>query len=152
MEFLGVESMVKKLFVFVIVVIVLVGCLGSDDVELDKNSWGSIIILGDEFIVGVMFIVMVSDFDGIIEDILKYVWFIGVIGLIYIIIEVDEGMVIFVFVNYIDEVGFIEGVGVLILMVNFMLNVIVNVVKGLVSGVSCDIFVVDDIGVVIMLV
>jgi VCBS repeat-containing protein len=141
----GVESMVKKSLISLIVATALVGCGGDKD-ELDGNSRGSIEITSGELIAGTTLTASVTDVDGIKNDTLVYAWSTGASGTSYTITEADEGTIISVSARYTDEAGITEGVGASTSIILPTLDVTANVVKGPVSGASCELFAVNSSG------
>ena len=140
--------MFKKSLIPIVIATALVGC-GSDDVELDGNSRGSIEIVGSNFVAGTVLTASASDPDGIAQDTISYAWSPGTTGSSYTITEDDEGSIISVSARYTDNAGFSEGVGASTTIVLPTLSVAAKVIKGPVSGASCDIFEVSDAGAAI---
>ena len=144
----GVENMIKKSLISIIVATALVGCGGDKD-ELDGNSRGSIAITGGDLIAGATLSALVTDADGIKNDTLVYAWSTGATGPTYTISEADEGSTISVSARYTDEAGITEGVGASTTVVLPTLNVSANVVKGPVSGASCELSAINASGVAV---
>ena len=146
----GVENMIKKSLISVIIATTLIGCGGDDSAELDGNTRGSIAITGSDFFAGASLSALATDADGIQAETITYVWSTGTTGTSYTITEADEGTVISVSARYTDDAGFTEGVGASTPVINPTLDVNANIVKGPVSGASCDIFAVDDSGAAVL--